>query len=225
VPADWAAAGRHVGGASLGPWLATVQQRSETLAAIAKGHRPSSYSLATLSNPQGFLAANVQEAARKRAKEGWTLDAVGIATKVLTFDREDAQARKGLDEGVYIHGLHLDGCRWDRQHGRLIEPLPRVLTSALPVVHVTAVLDDHWRQERPDTARVLESPHPTSRPSAHDLSAELSAPPGASSYACPCYKHPRRGAANFVFDIDLRTDEPVSKWVLRSVCVLTQLIP
>jgi dynein heavy chain len=42
-------------------------------------------------------------------------------------------------EGVYVHGLYLDGAGWDRRQCRLIEPQPKVLNVLLPVVHVYAV--------------------------------------------------------------------------------------
>jgi hypothetical protein len=217
VPADWAVAGRHVGGSSLGPWLATVQQRSELLSSVAKGHRPSTFALGVLCSPQGLLAAAVQEVARKRAKEGWTLDAVSLASKVMPFDREDAQARKPHEDGVLIHGLLLDGCRWDRQHGRLVEPLPRVLTATLPCVLVTAVLSSTERSER--AAERAERELAADPPVGERL--QSAAPPSAT-FACPCYKNPRRGEAHFVFDVSLRSDEPADRWVLRSACVLTQ---
>ena len=44
-----------------------------------------------------------------------------------------------FQEGVYIHGLFLDGAAWDRRNIRLCEPQPKVLFSMLPVVHMYAI--------------------------------------------------------------------------------------
>lgn len=41
-------------------------------------------------------------------------------------------------KGVYVYGLYLDGCGWDKKNLRLIEPSPKVLYTCLPVVHVFA---------------------------------------------------------------------------------------
>lgn len=44
-----------------------------------------------------------------------------------------------IQEGVYIHGLSLDGAAWDKRNARLIEASPKVLFAALPVVHMYAI--------------------------------------------------------------------------------------
>ncbi|OXB65797.1 hypothetical protein ASZ78_008864 [Callipepla squamata] len=42
-------------------------------------------------------------------------------------------------EGVYIHGLYLEGAGWDRRNSKLIESTPKMLFVQLPVVHIFAV--------------------------------------------------------------------------------------
>ena len=44
---------------------------------------------------------------------------------------------------------------------------------------------------------------------------------GQPMYNCPCYKNPKRTGLNFIFAVDLRSEEAPSKWVLRGVCLLT----
>jgi len=36
---------------------------------------------------------------------------------------------------VYIHGLFLDGARWDARHDTLAEPYPGELYTKMPVIH------------------------------------------------------------------------------------------
>jgi len=48
----------------------------------------------------------------------------------------------GPSEGVYVHGMFLDGAGWDRRNCRLMEPPAKVLYSLLPVVHVFAINGD-----------------------------------------------------------------------------------
>ena len=91
-----------------------------------------------LFNPQGFLTANRQEVCRKHNKEGWALDDVVNLTKVVNMEREEV--RKGPDEGVYIYGLFLDGCRWDKPGNKLADAVPKVLFAPLPVLLITGIL-------------------------------------------------------------------------------------
>merc|ERR1712224_628337 len=102
------------------------------------GGRPNVFWLTGLFNPQGFLTANRQEVCRKHSKEGWALDDVVNLTKVINMERDEV--RKGPDEGCYIYGLFLDGCRWDKPGNKLADSVPKVLFAPLPVLHVTGVL-------------------------------------------------------------------------------------
>merc|ERR1712216_241816 len=45
------------------------------------------------------------------------------------------EVRAAPDDGLYIHGLSLDGARWDKKMMKLVESEPKVLFVGLPVVH------------------------------------------------------------------------------------------
>lgn len=72
-----------------------------------------------------------------RAHKGWALDSVALANEVTKYMKEDVSAPP--QEGVYVHGLFLDGAGWDRRNCRLVEPQAKVLFTPLPVVHLYAV--------------------------------------------------------------------------------------
>lgn len=86
-------------------------------------------------NPQGFLTAMKQEVAR--AHTGWALDQVTMTNEVLKIGVDEC--KKPPKEGVYVHGLYLDGAGWDRKTARLIESTNKVLYVLMPVVHISAI--------------------------------------------------------------------------------------
>ena len=67
----------------------------------------------------------------------WSLDTVVLHNEVTAKMKEDITSQPS--EGVYIHGLQLDGAGWDRRTSRLIESTAKVLFTLLPVVWVYAI--------------------------------------------------------------------------------------
>ena len=54
--------------------------------------------------------------------------------------REAEQIKESPAEGVYIHGLYLDGCAWSGRENKLVDAEPKKLFNPLPVLYVTGVL-------------------------------------------------------------------------------------
>ena len=123
---------------SLGVWFANILQRAEQLTGWLRNGRPNTFWLTGFFNPQGFLTANRQEVCRKHNRDGWALDDVVNLTRVVNVEREEV--RRPPDEGIYVHGLFLDGCRWDKAGSKLADSTPKVLHSQLPVLLITGVL-------------------------------------------------------------------------------------
>lgn len=76
-----------------------------------------------------------QEVARRNR---WPLDAVLLASEVTKLPDEGA-VRQPPDDGVYVHGLFLDGAAWSAREGKLVDAAPKALFCPLPVVHISAV--------------------------------------------------------------------------------------
>merc|ERR1719482_2686938 len=117
---------------NMGVWWLNILNRAEQFTSWLRNGRPSCFWLTGFFNPTGFLTANRQEVCRKHNKEGWALDDVVNLTKVVNMEKEEV--RKGPDEGVYIYGLFLDGCRWDKPGNKLADSVPKVLFAPLPVL-------------------------------------------------------------------------------------------
>ncbi len=86
-------------------------------------------------NPQGFLTAMRQEVTRTH--KGWALDSVICQNLVTRFAKEDIH--DSPPEGVYIHGLFLEGASLDRKTGKLVESRPKVLYEQMPVIYIYAI--------------------------------------------------------------------------------------
>ncbi|XP_008293045.1 dynein heavy chain 11, axonemal [Stegastes partitus] len=90
--------------------------------------------LSGLFNPQSFLTAVLQSIARKNQ---WPLDKMTLTVDVTKKMKDDFGHPPR--EGAYIHGLFMEGARWDTQSGLISEAILRDLTPAMPVLYVRAV--------------------------------------------------------------------------------------
>lgn len=72
-----------------------------------------------------------------RAHKGWALDSVVLQNLITRYNKEDL--KDGPAEGVYVHGLFLEGASLDRKTGKLIESKPKVLYEQMPVIYIYAI--------------------------------------------------------------------------------------
>ncbi len=91
---------------------------------------------------QSFLTAGLQNYARKH---GIPIDMVEYDYETLGMDHK--MYNRCPEEGVYVHGLYLEGCRWDPVEKQLAESLPKVyhlcvncVTYKTPTWHVASLL-------------------------------------------------------------------------------------
>ena len=102
-------------------------------------------------------------------------------------------------EGVYVHGMYLEGAAWDPVSRQLVESAPKVLYVPAPVMW--------FRPKQVD--KCASYPHyncPIYRTA--DRRGVL-ATTGHST--------------NFVMYVKLPSDQPAQHWVMRGVAMLTQL--
>ncbi|XP_041969099.1 dynein beta chain, ciliary-like [Aricia agestis] len=104
--------------------------------------------LAGFFNPQSFLTAIMQQTARKNE---WPLDKMCLNCDVTKKFRGDFNAPPR--EGANIHGLYMEGARWDTVSGGIVESRMMELFPVLPVVYVKAVT-----QDKQDLRNVYECP-------------------------------------------------------------------
>jgi dynein heavy chain len=119
---------------TLGLWYTELLTRVAQFATWLYDGRPNVFWLTGFFNPQGFLTAIRQEITR--AHQGWALDSVRLQPEVMKQMKEDINSQPA--EGVYIHGLFIEGAGWDRKNIRLAESQAKLIYQAMPCIHVSA---------------------------------------------------------------------------------------
>lgn len=138
VPTTWAAlAYPSLNG--IANWVANLVQRAGQLQEWTEDSSriPMVVRIDYLFNPQSFLNAILQDAARAQHLE---LDKISIVTEVTRKKPEEVDARPR--DGAYISGLYLEGARINPNNGTLEECAPREMYFTMPVVQCKAVLTE-----------------------------------------------------------------------------------
>lgn len=127
---------------TLTAWYNDVIKRYDQLAGWTAGEvvTPVSVWLPGLFNPKAFLTAVMQTFARANKLP---LDVMKYMTEVTRVTAVEAVSEPA-PLGVYIHGLVLEGARWDKEEGVLKESNPNELHPALPVIQVKPVTSDDY---------------------------------------------------------------------------------
>lgn len=99
-------------------------------------------------NPQSFLTAIEQSMARKNE---WPLDKMALQVDVTKKNKEDFNSPPR--EGAYVHGLFMEGARWDTQTGMIAESRLKELTPGMPVMFIRAIPVD-----KQETKNVYDCP-------------------------------------------------------------------
>lgn len=130
-------------------WYADLLQRIKELESwVSDFNMPICIWLAGFFNPQSFLTAIMQSMARRNE---WPLDKMCLQCDVSKKNREDISSAPR--EGAFVHGLFMEGARWDTQTSLLQEANLKDLNPAMPVIFIKAIPVD-----KQDTKNIYECP-------------------------------------------------------------------
>eukprot|EP00741_Cyanophora_paradoxa_P012299 tig00000169_g11885.t1 len=194
VPAMW----QEKGYPSMKPLAAWVSDLIERLAFVQRwiDHgTPPAFWISGFFFPQAFLTGTLQNFARKYKRP---IDTVSFDFRVMSGMAPDQIAERPAD-GCYIHGLFLEGARWDHDSAALGESRPKELYTPLPPV---------WLLPTPNRKKPAEGIYNCPVYKILTRAGTLSTT-GHST--------------NYVLALELPSSHPESHWIKRGVAAVTQL--
>ncbi|CAG7784872.1 unnamed protein product [Allacma fusca] len=133
----------------LGSWYADLLLRARELEAWSNDFLlPPSVWLAGFFNPQSFLTAIMQSTARRQELP---LDKMCLQCDVTKKTKEETTAAP--KDGACIHGLFMEGARWDVLSGSIADSRSKEMYPLMPVVLLKAIT-----QDKQDTRNTYECP-------------------------------------------------------------------
>jgi len=162
---------------NIGGWFTGLLDRQQMLNTWLENGRGvmKAYWLTGFTNAQGFLTGMRQEVTRQHQKDQWALDDVVTHTDILPYDLE--RIKDTQEEGQNIHGLFMEGGRWNRQEQKLDESEPKKLFVAMPVIYVTAVQAKERKNVGPYDCAVYKYPRRNDRYLIFRMFMKTEAPP------------------------------------------------
>jgi len=128
----------------LAMWFEDLLLRVEQLKGwSAELTTPVSVWITALFNPMSYITAILQTTARA---QDLPLDQMDIWTDVMA-EMEPNNMLEYPETGMYIHGLFMEGARWDAKKLAVTESVPKELHPPMPVMHVQGKVHGDYSTE------------------------------------------------------------------------------
>ncbi|XP_029774824.1 dynein heavy chain 1, axonemal isoform X2 [Suricata suricatta] len=113
----------------LSSWVMDLMQRLNFLQSWIQEGIPAVFWISGFFFPQAFLTGTLQNFARKSVI---SIDTISFDFKVM--HQSVSELKKRPQKGCYIHGLFLEGARWDPEAFQLAESRPKELYTEMAVI-------------------------------------------------------------------------------------------
>nr|XP_021152153.1 dynein heavy chain 1, axonemal [Columba livia] len=178
----------------LASWVDDLVLRIEFLQKWISRGIPSVFWISGFFFPQAFLTGTLQNFARKSVI---SIDTISFSFKVM---KESAnKLTRPPKEGCYIHGLFLEGARWDPTAFQLAESRPKELYTEMAVIWLLPVPN-----RKPPVTGIYLCPIYRTLTRAGTLSTT-----GHST--------------NYVIAVEIPTDKPQKHWIKRGTALICAL--
>jgi len=193
VPAMWASVS-YPSLMPLASWMSDYLARIEFLQNWIDTGTPKAFWISGFFFPQAFMTGTLQNYARKYTKP---IDAISFGFQVMDITVDSIASKP--EDGCYIYGLFLQGCRWDASRKSLVDSRPKELFTTFPVMWLKPEVE----RKAPITG-MYECPIYKTLIRAGTLSTT-----GHST--------------NFVLFVEIPTTAPGSKWIKAGVALFCAL--
>jgi len=195
IPSKWSQLGGDSSSPptwSLAAWFTDLANRFSHIDRIIVQGREKvpAYWLGAFFNPRRFLSIIKQEAVRNSEGKPSATEPFVFQTEITGRDKD--HLREPPLDGMFVYGIYLWGCAWEKTTGDLLDAPPKLGPTPLPVVHIVAL---------PQIEK-----------------ASLNDPVRAAvSYSCPCYSSRIcQREPVMLLDVDNK-DVPSTRWPLRGL--------
>jgi len=143
VPAAWATVA-YPSLKSLGAWFVDLLQRVETLTPWMESlETPVVVWISGLFNPMAYITAILQYTARKTSLP---LDQMEVWTDI-TSSTDTATFTEYPEDGMYIHGLCMEGARWETKKNAIGDSFSKDLHPVMPVMQVRGIVYENVNKD------------------------------------------------------------------------------
>nr|XP_031326333.1 dynein heavy chain 1, axonemal isoform X8 [Camelus dromedarius] len=178
----------------LSSWVMDLLQRVDFLQTWIDGGIPAVFWISGFFFPQAFLTGTLQNYARKSVI---SIDTISFDFKVMHESASELKTRP--KDGCFIHGLFLEGARWDPLAFQLAESRPKELYTEMAII---------W---------LLPTPNRKAQDQAFYLCPIYKTLTRAGTLSTTGH------STNYVIAVEIPTDQPQRHWIKRGVALICAL--